>query len=172
MWMKVIGIICILVSGMMWGFIRASKYRNRTKQIRALKFAIKRLETEINYSLTPLRLGLYKIAASCDFPIQELFETASSSMENQHLDVNQAWRMAIVQVWPKLDLKQQEKDLLVQFGTTLGISNRDDQVKHIQLIMQQLSLLEEHALTDQSKHEQSSKSIGIMLAILIVLLFV
>ena len=166
MWMKMIGILCILVSGIMWGFIRASKYRNRTKQIRALKFAIKRLETEIYYSLTPLGKGLNKIAAATDYPI------SSSYMENLHLDVNQAWSKAIAHVWSKLDLKQQEKDLLVQFGTTLGISNRDDQVKHTQLFLQHLTLLEENAAADQIKHEQSSKSIGIMSAILIVLLLV
>lgn len=172
MWMKIIGVICILISGLFWGFIHAAKYRNRTKQIRALKFAVKRLETEINYSLTPLALGLKKIAESSDLPIQELFGLASRYMEKQQLDVNQAWRTAIAQVWPKLDLKQQEKDLLVQFGTTLGISNREDQVKHTQLFMQHLTLLEENAIVDQLKHEQSSKSMGLMVAILIVLLFV
>jgi stage III sporulation protein AB len=172
MWMKVIGIICVLISGIMWGFNRAAKFKNRTKQLRVLKYAIKRLETEINYSLTPLLQGLKKVAESSDFPIRELFRLASNFMENQQLDMNQAWRTAIAQVWPQLDLKQHEKELLTHFGTTLGISNREDQVKHTQLFIQQLTALEEQAAADQLKHEQSSKSMGFMLAILIVLLFV
>ena len=51
---KLIGAALILFAGTMIGFMQASRFAARPRQIRQLSYALQRLETEIGFGFTPL----------------------------------------------------------------------------------------------------------------------
>jgi stage III sporulation protein AB len=61
---------------------------------------------------------------------------------------------------------------MLRLGTTLGISDKEDQMKHIHLALLQLAAEEDAARDDQGRYEKMWKSLGILIAVLIVILMV
>lgn len=67
-------------------------------------------------------------------------------------------------------LKGTEQEILRQLSCTLGTSDRSNQSTHIALALQQLKQEETVAREDQGKYEKMSKSAGLLLGALIVIL--
>ena len=69
-------------------------------------------------------------------------------------------------------MKAAEQSALIRLGATLGISDREDQIKHLRLAMQQLKAEEDAARDDQARYEKMWKSLGVLIAALVVILIV
>ena len=65
-----------------------------------------------------------------------------------------------------------EQAVLIRLGSSLGISDKDDQLKHIKLALLQLKAEEDAAKDDQGRYEKMWKSLGILIAVLVVILMV
>lgn len=67
-------------------------------------------------------------------------------------------------------MKQPEKEAIRQLSFSLGTSDREEQNKHITLAIQQLNHEEASARNDQIKYEKMSRSLGLLVGALIVIL--
>jgi stage III sporulation protein AB len=72
--------------------------------------------------------------------------------------------------WRNASLKGTEQEIFRQLSCTLGTSDRTNQSTHIALALQQLKQEESAAREDQGKYEKVSKSLGLLLGALIVIL--
>ncbi|MFC5532566.1 stage III sporulation protein SpoIIIAB [Cohnella yongneupensis] len=174
--LKFIGVALILFAGTMIGFVQAARYAARPKQIRQLLHALQRLETEISYGQTPLPQALDRIAGAVPPPLSYLFKDIAGSLQTETahsgVTVKEIWGRAIVARWPETAMRAPEQEALIRFGSTLGASGREDQLKHIRLAMHQLQAEEANARDDQQKYERLSRSLGALGAALIVILIV
>jgi stage III sporulation protein AB len=84
----------------------------------------------------------------------------------------ESWSRAIEGHWANSAMRSPEKAALIRLGSSLGISDREDQVKHLRLAMQQLKAEEDAARDDQERYEKLCKSLGVLVAALIVILIV
>ncbi len=57
-----------------------------------------------------------------------------------------------------------------QLGAKLGLTDRDDQVKHLRLAVNQLRGEEELAKDEQQRYERMWKSLGLLMGALVVIL--
>jgi stage III sporulation protein AB len=170
--LKLIGACMILIASTMAGLAWAAKYVNRPRQIRLLRSALQRLESEISYGSTPLPSALSHIAHQTPTPIRECFESVSRKlMENvRQRTLIECWQQGMEEQWHRTSLKSTEKEIILQFGYTLGNSDRDDQVKHIRLTLSHLASEEENALLEQQKYEKLFKHLGMLTGALLVIL--
>ena len=67
-------------------------------------------------------------------------------------------------------MRSAEREVLEQLSSVLGTSDRQDQIKHIALAALQLKHEEAAARDDQVKYEKMSKSLGLLIGALIVIL--
>jgi stage III sporulation protein AB len=67
-------------------------------------------------------------------------------------------------------MKTSEKEAFLQLGLTLGITDRDDQIKHLRLTASQLQTEELTAWEEQKRYEKMWKSLGLLSATLVVIL--
>ena len=67
-------------------------------------------------------------------------------------------------------MKKDEQEVLRQLSCTLGTSDRLDQIKHIALAAEQLKHEEGTAREEQSKYAKMSKSLGLLVGALVVIL--
>jgi stage III sporulation protein AB len=168
---KIIGALMILITGTLFGFYQASQYVNRPKQIRQLIQAIQRLETEINYGFTPLPEALERISKSIPEPVSSIYRHASEEIRiNNGKTTMDAWESVVKDSWKNTSMKVEEMDIMLQLGTTLGISDRRDQIKHIHLAANQLLGEEASAKEDQNRYEKMWKSLGLLGGALVVIL--
>ncbi|HEY2493903.1 MAG TPA: stage III sporulation protein SpoIIIAB [Paenibacillus sp.] len=169
--LKLLGAILILLSGTLAGFYKARQFERRPRQIRELILAMQRLETEITYGFTPLPEAMSKMGAQMKEPLSTLFTSAARSMNSsQGLTAQESIGHALAVHWKNTSMKAAEKDVLHQLSFTLGTSDRQDQIKHIALAAQQLKHEEAASREDQAKYEKMSKSLGLLVGALIIIL--
>lgn len=168
---KLVGAALILLASTIFGFVRARQFAERPKQIRQLVHALGRLSTEISYGSTPLPEALRKLAQICGRPLDSLFALAAERLtHDKSVTVREAWTEAIDHISGQTSMKAPELEVLRQLGTTLGISDREDQLKHLALASSQLMQEEVEAREEQSRYEKLSRSLGVLGGALIVVL--
>ncbi|OBZ18948.1 stage III sporulation protein AB [Bacillus sp. FJAT-27264] len=169
--LKLFGAVLVVLAGTLAGFQRARQYADRPRNIRGLIAALQRLETEIMYGFTPLPEALRRIGQQCKEPLRALFVQAAEEMSPPHdRSAEEAFGRAMEVHWKATAMKAGEKEIMRQLSCTLGTSDRSNQSNHIALALQQLKQEETAAREDQGKYETMSKSLGLLLGALIVIL--
>jgi stage III sporulation protein AB len=168
---KLIGACLILFAGTMIGFYQALQFSRRPRQIRQLIQALQRLETEISYGFTPLPSALLSISRQMPQPLSKLFHLVSEQLITPTgRTTEESWRYAIESCWQDTAMKINEREALQQLGLSLGITDREDQIKHLRLTASQLLVEELTASEEQKRYEKMWKSLGLLSAALIVIL--
>ncbi|WCK53153.1 stage III sporulation protein SpoIIIAB [Aneurinibacillus sp. Ricciae_BoGa-3] len=169
--LKLIGASIILFSTTFTGLKAAGRLARRPVEIRQLQTALKLLQTEIVYGATPLSQALDHIAKRISGSVGKLFSMVAGMLNGQQeLTVYQSFETAAAEIWPTTAMKQPEKEILLQLGGILGLSDREDQKRHIELALMNLQSEEKHSLDQQSKYEKLYKSMGLLSGLLVIIL--
>ncbi|PWK11498.1 stage III sporulation protein SpoIIIAB [Tumebacillus permanentifrigoris] len=168
---KLLGGVLVLAASTMAGFRIANRYGDRPKQLRHFVSALKVLETEIFYAATPLPEACQRIASRMPAPVGEFFQKISDKLrDGRGLTGDGAWQEALSEMRGKLILKETDRDVLRQFGRTLGVSDRADQIKHIHLGVAHLTAEEAGARDDQARNEKMWRYLGALLGLAVLIL--
>ncbi len=169
--LKLLGAMLILLAGTLLGFFQASQLAKRPRQIADLIRMLQRLETEILYGFTPLPEALRCTGQACATAVGALFVRMSAELgHTAGRPVQQLWGETLTAGWRELSLGRGEKEIMQQLGATLGLTDRDDQVKHLRLAVNQLRGEEELAKDEQQRYERMWKSLGLLMGALVVIL--
>ncbi|WP_281886652.1 stage III sporulation protein SpoIIIAB [Paenibacillus sp. YYML68] len=169
--LKLVGAAMILLAGTLLGFYQASQLARRPRQISDLIRLLQRLETEIVYGFTPLAAALRTSSQTCSTAVGTLFAAAAEALgRSEGRPVQAIWQETMRERWRELSLKQGEQEIMLQLGTTLGLTDRDDQVKHLRLAISQLQGEHERAKDEQQRYERMWKSLGVLMGALVVIL--
>lgn len=168
---KLAGACFVIVFATLAGLQKATFYAQRPRQLRQLRIALQLLETEIVYGSTPLVVAMEHIARRVKKPVASLFtETAQHLRDGEGTSLEECWTLAIQTTWAQTALKEDEKEILLQFGQMLGLTDKQDQRKHIKLAVGNLQSEEEHAKMLQQRYEKMCKTLGFMSGLLLVIL--
>ena len=168
---KLIGALFVLFAGTMIGFQQAAKFAERPRQLRQLVHMLQRLITEISYGYTPLPEALKRAGGTGKGPIAAMFaEAAKGLLSGSESSFEQHWKTAIEEYWGHTCMRSNEQAVLYRLGTSLGISDANDQIKNLQLAIDQIKLEEQAAREEQGKYEAMWKSLGVLTAVLIIIL--
>lgn len=169
--LKLMGAVLVLFAGAMLGFYQSWRLASRPKQIRGLIHALQVLETEMVYALTPLPEALWKISRKAAVPISGFFEQVSDRVKREEgITLQEAWEITVLDYWKQTAMKEAEREIASQLGRTLGISDREDQLKHLHLAIHELQGEEMTAIDEQKRYEKMWKSLGILAGVLIVIM--
>jgi stage III sporulation protein AB len=169
--LKLTGAILILFAGTMFGFYQALQLSRRPRQIRQLVQALQRLETEILYGFTPLPDALRSVSRQLVLPLSHMFRSAADQLSNHSgRSTEESWQFAIETNWQHTSMKSTEQEAFQQLGLTLGMTDREDQIKHLRLTVSQLQAEELTAWEEQKRYEKMWKSLGLLSAALVVIL--
>lgn len=169
--LKIFG-ACLVLTATSWiGFEIARSYRERPKQIRQLRSALSMLETEISYGVRPLAVACQDIAKRTSDPISRLFVDCVKNLnELDGVSTYECFRRAIEREWKNTAMKSPEKGILLDFSATLGASDREDQLQHLEMAKKNLEFEERKSQDEQIRYEKMFKTMGVLAGALIVLL--
>ncbi|MCF8009742.1 MAG: stage III sporulation protein AB [Clostridiales bacterium] len=137
---KLIGALMIVSCTGIMGMIKAREYAMRPRELRSMQSALQMLETEIIYGATPLPEALEYVAERCEKNISRLFRQVEQELIVSHgCTVKEAWDRALYLYAPPF-FQKGDTSILSQLGNCLGMSDREDQSKHLHLAMEQLKL--------------------------------
>lgn len=170
--MKWIGALLLLGTTTWAGFEWSKRLSDRPKHIRQLINALQILEAEIVYSQLPLQKAFSVMGKQLPQPASDLFKQLTAQLEQKGNNLPDVWRTT-VEAWTlKANLAKNEKDILLQFGATLGQHDFTQQKKHIQLALHHLEREMQEARDQHLKYAKLAKSLGVLAGLfLIILLF-
>ncbi|WP_199620163.1 stage III sporulation protein SpoIIIAB [Paenibacillus alkalitolerans] len=170
--LKLFGAVLIMFAGTAYGFFRASRYARRPRELRHLAHALTTLESEIVFGVTPLPAALKRVASAVPAPLSELFLSASGKLREGvgERTADECWKAAVTEAWPYTALRDAERETMLSLGASLGVTDREDQAKHIRLCIVQLQAEEISARDEQARYEKMWRSLGALGAALVVIL--
>ncbi|WP_066637601.1 stage III sporulation protein SpoIIIAB [Desulfolucanica intricata] len=137
--LKIFGSVLIVLACGLSGLAIAKNYIRRPHELRCLQSALQMLETEISYAASPLAEAMEIIAARCDKHVAMLFLRAKDELSSMSgYTAKEAWDKSLDAFYPQTALNQTDLSILRSLGGTLGISDREDQIKHLRLSRAQL----------------------------------
>lgn len=153
------------------GYLIAIKYKQRPLELRNLRSMLNLLETEIIYASTPLPIALDKIAKRATCNIAQLFSTTRDYLlSGNGITADEAWQKAVDDILPSSYFLEEDIGILKNFGVGLGCSDRNEQLKNIQLTQELLKQQEVKAETNKNQNERLWKTMGFLSGIAIILL--
>lgn len=170
MMVKILGAMLVILACSGAGYLTALEFVNRTKQIRQLQNALLYIETEIMYGYTPLNDLMKKISQRENGSISLFFLTVAEELETMEKSFQHCWQTAIDKRWKYTSLKEKERQIMLQLGSILGMSDRENQQKHIRIALSHMQAEEKEAYEAQTKYEKMSRTLGVLTGILLVLL--
>lgn len=169
--LKLIGAIMVVGAGGLGGLSIAGNYSRRPKELRALRSALQMLETEIEYNATCLPEAFQQVSARCDKSAALLFSEAAAKLSEQSgITAAEAWEKAIKKYHQSTALSSGDLSILRNLGGTLGVSDREDQIKHLRLAMEQLNAETAVAEEAAKRNVKLWSYLGFLGGLLIVLL--
>ena len=156
----------------MAGLIVAHSYSSRTEELKTFRSALRMLETEIAYALTPLPEALYRVGNRMGGCVGKFFLSVSLLLTNdQETSSGEAWEACLAGLGGEASLGDVDLDILRTFGYTLGVSDREDQIKNLKLTQEQLKHQEYSAEKLRESNQRMWRTIGFLggLAVVFIL---
>ena len=137
--LKLVGAALVVAASGLSGMAVAGNYSRRPRELRSLRTALQMLETEIAYGATQLPEAMVQVANRCDDAVGPLFTLAASELSARSgVTAAEAWERALGAFYPGTALLPKDLQILRNLGSSLGISDREDQIKHLRLAMEQV----------------------------------
>lgn len=156
--LKLTGAIMIILSGSLWGFLKASALKTRWKSLEKIIYSLRIMENEISYGKSDLAEILYKIRilGGINFS-EECFKNAGICFFDAvcHRELN---------------LSDCDKALLSGFSKTLGTTDSQVQLRNIKNTIKSLEIFGEEAKESYLRYGKMYRSIGSLLGILAVII--
>ncbi|MDD3653713.1 MAG: stage III sporulation protein SpoIIIAB [Desulfotomaculaceae bacterium] len=169
--LKMIGAMLVVTASGFCGLSVAGNYQRRPRELRSLRAALQMLETEISYGATFLPEALRQVAGRCDQATAVLFSEAAAELSRMSgVTAAEAWDKALRKYYPRTALKPGDLAVLQNFGASLGISDRQDQIKHLHLAMEQIDNEAVIADDESARNVKLWRYLGFIGGLLVVLL--
>ncbi len=169
--MKWIGAIIFIGMTTLGGFEWSNKLNRRPKNIRQLKNALQILEAEIVYSQLSLRDAFEQIAKQTPKPTRIFFQLLGEKMAENN-DFMEVWDASVDIYIRDAALTENIREILSQFGRTLGQHDFRQQQKHILLAITHLDREFEEARDAHFKYSKMAKGLGLLIGLFIVILLI
>lgn len=159
--LKLGGLLAIVISATVAGNLVAGSYGARSRQVGQLRVALSLLESEVVYALGALPGALDRVATSVSAPVRDIFrETAALLRSRQGVSAGEAWDRAARGVFPRTALLAGDLEIILALSGYLGVTDRDDQRRHLGLAVERLRRREEEAVAEQRASEKMWRYLG------------
>lgn len=170
--MKWIGALLFISISTWLGFQWSNTLNKRPTHIIQLKNALQILEAEMLYSQLPLLEAFIVISHQIPTPMNSFFHQLGKEFDEQNDGFNEHWASSVDTLMENSSLSNNEREILIQFGKTLGQHDFIQQQKHILLATTHLDRELDDARDKQLRYGKMAKNIGFLFGLFIVLLLI
>lgn len=168
--LKLIGGLLVVSASGLAGWAVARVYAKRPVELRLFIAALQVLETEITYVATPLPGALDRVAQQVELPVALFFRRVAKELDQlAGCSAREAWNRALEWYYPQSALVRNDLGILRGLGNNIGISDRDDQGKHLRLATEQLKMALVTAEELAAKNVKMWNYVGLLGGLIIVL---
>lgn len=170
---KLCGALCVVSSCYLWGEFKARSFTVHLQQLQQFRQALNLLSAEISYTGTPLPTAFKNISARIGGAVGSIFEGAAEQiLAGGDISAGEAWRRAIGEVFPRLFISQDDRRIIEQLGASLGMVDREGQIKQIRLVLSLLEDALQHAHEKRQRNERMWRYLGLLGGLVLVIIFI
>lgn len=169
---KAVGAVLVLAGCTASGSLVAKTFTDRVCQLGHLRTGLQVLETEIAWAANSLPYAMDRVSKAIPPPCSRIFARTGELLLSEGLVAADAWRRALDEVAPATALARHDLEILLAFGTTLGVSDREDQMKHIRLAQAKLASEESGAAEKSEKSAKLWRQLGFAVGAVIVIILI
>lgn len=163
-------LILIFLLVTLLGNIISKKYKNRVKELKELKVILNTIETKIKFTQQPLT-EIFKEIINGQQDNQNVNIIFKEAIQNIGKDsFGRVWNEAISKSRTKLNLTDEDINIIEGMGKTLGTTDIDGQIKEIEIIKEFINNQIDKAEEDRKKNEKMYKMLGGITGIGIVII--
>ncbi|AGL02028.1 stage III sporulation protein SpoIIIAB [Desulfoscipio gibsoniae] len=167
---KLIGGLLVVAASGLAGWQVSRSYARRPVELRQFISALQLLETEITYAATPLPEALAGVAEQVDVPAASFFRQIAGDLgAHRGCSAREAWHGALECYGHRSALGRGDLSVLRGLGNSIGISDREDQSKHLRLAAEQLKTALAMADAAAAKNVKLWNYMGLLGGLIIVL---
>lgn len=170
--LRLFGALIVIIGCGLGGMVVAKSYALRPQHLRELSNALQLLATEIDYARTSLSEACSKIAGQTKGPAAQFFAQFAAYLEGRSgMSANEAWSKSL-QVLADAGFVKQELKTIGHFGSVLGRSDAEDQLKHLALLQTRLEQFGDQAEQEREKMVRLWNYLGFCIGALAVLMLI
>lgn len=148
--LKLIGSVLIFLSAAWCGLSATRQLRERTRTLESLGGALTYLAEELTFRLTPLPELLKYLARERDGAVGAFFQDVSRLLgQDPEGGLRASWRKSMVRQLGAL--KEEERQLLLSVGETLGRYNAEAQRQALSQVASRLETLRDQAAAEAAR---------------------
>lgn len=167
---KYIILVCIFGISTSIGFILSKKTSDRVKELKEFKKATNMIENKMKFTYEPLGEIFNSISKTTCENISAIFKAGSKNLKEEN--IKNAWKNAIELNENYLHINQEDKNIILSLGNSLGKTDVDGQVSELKLVKDFLDIQILKAEDDRRKNEKMYKSLGYIIGIAIVIILI
>ncbi len=168
--LKLTGCALIFLSCCFMGFIKASSYKNRSRELESIVELVRLMELEISYKKEPLAKTFQKAASMKPCWFSEVLQSSSRALQQRSL--HESWQKAITMYQEKSPLLEQDIEILKDLSLNLGKSDAAGQSKVLEPAMLRLQQQLKSAGELERKQGRMYRGLGISAGIVIVIMII
>ena len=170
---KIIGMVMVILSTTAYGIILGRDIKLRLKELKELKKIVFLLKGEIGFLHTPLLEALENVSFRCDEPFKQmLLDFVRFGRESNRRPFVEIWDEGIGAGIGKTHLSKEEKQLLLNFGKELGLSDIKTQQNAMDSFLNELEMSINSLEKTVPNKVKLYNSMGIMLGIVIAIIMI
>lgn len=167
---KYIGLLLIFISASGIGVLISKKYSSRVKELTELKNSLNIFKTKIKFTYEPIPDIFSQISGMTNENISEIFIEANEKMKDK--TAGQAWIEAIDDIKSKLNLNEEDINVIKGLSKLLGKTDIEGQVSEIELTSSFIDVQIEKAERDKIRNEKLYKTLGMITGLTIVIILI
>lgn len=153
------------------GYVAARVLDERVILLRRLQGLLQYLATEIDFALTPFPEALTRAGKSLGPEIRAFCSRVLAGL-NEGKPLTEAWEEATTFLVTESSLRPKDAEPLRALAPVLGLSDRKDQLRHLELALAQLRHLEHEAESEAIRNQKLFRYAGVLTGLLLVMLFI
>ncbi len=167
------GALCVVTATFLWGEFKARSLTLRLHQLQQFQQALHILSAEISYTVTPLPMAFSNISKGIKGTVGEIFSRAGILMQ-KHGDISarEAWQQALDDLFAESYFSEEDRRILEQLGNSLGMADREGQLKQIKLVSGLLKSALNEALERRNRNERMWRYLGLVGGLVLVIVFI
>ncbi|GEM_PF-2982662 len=168
---KVLGALIIVMATSEIGRRWAKTVELPVQILTDMIFALQRLETEIVYAINPLQLAARRVAEDAKTAaVTGCFNHFADGLSQKYESSSKLWLAAVSTVLKNYPLSEKDLQLISRLGNQLGLTSREDQVKHIRQVRVALEGSLVQAKEQCQRYQGLYRKIGVTIGLALVLL--
>ncbi|WP_163537749.1 stage III sporulation protein SpoIIIAB [Gracilibacillus sp. YIM 98692] len=168
--MKWFGALLIVFTLTWLGYEWSKKLEQRPQLIRVLKSSLQILEAEIVYSQASIMEACHNISQQIPSPVSGFFRQVAQQLKHEPISLYDIWDKETDRFCHSVFLSSEEKEIMKQFGRTLGQHDIVQQQKYIQLALTHLDRKLKEAEDMNYRYGKMVKSLGLLAGLFLAIL--